>query len=323
MQKVGGIFRGALSVVMLVTVCVWAGTAVAATGVQRTAKGLSSQNDSVFPATVVVDGIQYGRTRVVWSSSKLSGRKTSYAVTYSFGEQVQGVKAPSTIRALYYDRSTNTNVMARLSFIRQTSSPTAPATKAERFLHVSANPDLYPLFAGARLPFSSAAPDIAGAGVSDALLASMYYDPATYAITGSRWDGPQTVNGKQYGRWAVYTLKRTGMAYSAIYAADVRLPDTRVYDGVAHYSSDATAVAVAIQAATPTATPTATATTTPGKPAPAKPRSIWPLVAGAAAAIAALGLVVFWYKRRKKRFDDEDDEEFDEDAFHDPDATEE
>jgi len=121
----------------------------------RTANGLSNENDSVFPSTIVEGGRELGRTRVVWSSAKETGRKASYAVTYSFGDQVQGVKAPPRIRALYFDRTTDTNLLATLSFIRQMSQVSEPVTETERFFHVSTNATSYPLFAGACLPFSA------------------------------------------------------------------------------------------------------------------------------------------------------------------------
>lgn len=266
--------------------------------VTRHAEGLPTENPAVFPATIIEDGRELGLMRIVWSAAKQSGRKASYAVTYSFGAQVQGVKAPSKVRALYYDRATGTNVLAPLSFIRQSSQKTSPAAETERFFHVSTEANAYPLFAGIRLPYSAKRPVITGDGVKDALLASMYYDPAVYSIAASRWDGPKTVKGGQYGRWAVYTLHRTTTTYSAIYAANIALPDVRVYNGVAHYSADATAVAAAKASETQIGT---------SKPRPDSGtheptidwRTLWPFAA--AAALAATGAVLFWYRRGKKR----------------------
>ncbi len=317
-----GIVLGVLGLVTAITLAIPASPALAAT-TQRTATGLARASDSVFPETVVQGGQVFGRTRVKWSSAKEPGRSASYAVAYSWGQQVQGVKAPAYVRALYFDRATQTNVLARLSFIRQTSVASASDLETERFFHVSTEASAYPLFAGKEEPFFSATPVITGPGVSDALLSSMYYDPTLFTIVSATWDGPQTQTAKSFGRWAVYTLRRTGMTYSAIYGADVSLPDVRVFDGVAYYSSEATSVAEAKRAETPTPTVTTTPTVqgVPFKPRP-KPRNMWPYVAGAAAAVAALGMVVFWYKRRKKRADGEDDEqeEFDAHEFHDPDA---
>lgn len=284
--------------------------------------GLSAKNDAVFPATITDGGRELGLTRVVWSSAKETGRKASYAVIYSFGDQVQGVKAPSAIRALYFDRDTDTNVLARLSLIRQIATPSAPSTQTERFFHVSTDASAYPLFAGARLPYSATAPVTSGPGVSDALLASMYYDPALYSVAGAVWDGPKTDKAGVYGRWAVYMLRRTGTEYSAIYGANVSLPDVRVYDGVAYYSADATAVAAAKRADTPTATITAPGHLAPPR-RPNQPRhEIWPFVAAAAGALAASGLVVFWYRRRRKKLaeSEDSDDEFASDEYHDPDA---
>ncbi|MHB1341068.1 MAG: hypothetical protein ACYCX5_04820 [Coriobacteriia bacterium] len=312
------IIRGALGLLSVAALVFPPASAIAAGGIAtRHATALPAENNSVFPATIVVDGRELARTRVVWSRAKQTGRKSSYAITYSFGSQVQGVKAPSTVRALYYDRNTSTNVLARLSLIRQISQPSTPATETERFFHVSTYPDVYPLFAGARLPYSSDAPTFTGEGVSDALLASMYYDSSVYSVVASRWDGPQTSNADGYGRWAVYTLRRAGTSNSAIYGGDVSLPDVRVYNGTAYYSDDATAVAAAHEASS-----TTTTTPPPTKPADKpdqRPSRIWPLVVAAAAALAAAGMVAFWYKRRKKRavdgeFDDIDpvgDEDFD------------
>ena len=292
----------------------------AAATVSRTVTGLSARSDSVFPATIVEGGRELGRTRIVWSTAKESGRKASYAVTYSFGSQVQGVKAPAKIRALYYDRVTQTNVLAMLSFIRQTATPSTPISQTERFFHVSTDATSYPLFAGARLPFSAAIPTFAGGGVSDALLASMYYDPSLYSIIGAAWDGPKIDNDGEYARWAVYSLRRTGTTYSAIYGANVALPDARVYNGVAYYSADPAVVAAAHEA---TPAPDATGTPPAPRPTPRKPSQpppgIWPYVAAAAGTLAAAGLVVFWYKRRKKRPADAEDE-FAPDEYHDPDA---
>lgn len=284
----------------------------------RHAEGLPAENPAVFPATIVEGGREFGLTRVAWSAARETERKASYAVTYAFGAQVQGVKAPSKARALYYDRATNTNVLAPLSRIRQASHKTAPAADTERFFHVSTEANAYPLFAGIRLPYSAKRPVITGAGVNDALLASMYYDPAVYSIIASRWDGPKTSNGGQYGRWAVYTLHRTTTSYSAIYAANVSLPDVRVFDGVAYYSADATAVAAA------KASETQTATTGP-KPDSANheravdPRSLWPFAA--AAALAATGAVVFWYRRGKKRVVEEGEAPQDDTTERESDST--
>jgi len=295
----------------------------AAATVSRTVTGLSARSDSVFPATIVQGGRELGRTRIVWSTAKESGRKASYAVTYSFGSQAQGVKAPAKILALYYDRATQTNVLALLSFIRETATPSTPISQTERFFHVSTDATSYPLFAGARLPFSAAIPAFSGDGVSDALLASMYYDPSLYSIIGAAWDGPKIDSDGEYARWAVYSLRRTGTTYSAIYGANVSLPDARVYNGVAYYSADP-AVAAAAHEATPA--PVATGTTPAPRPTPRKPSQpppgIWPYVAAAAGTLAAAGLVVFWYKRRKKRAADEDvdEPEFAPDEYHNPDA---
>lgn len=311
------IIRGALGLLSVAALVFPPASAIAASSIAtRHATGLSAENNSVFPMTIVVDGRELARTRVVWSHAKQTGRKSSYAITYSFGSQVQGVKAPSAVRALYYDRTTSTNILARLSLIRQISQPSTPATETERFFHVSTYPDVYPLFAGARLPYAADAPAFTGEGVSDALLASMYYDASVYSVVASRWDGPQTSNANGYGRWAVYTLRRAGTTNSAIYGGDVSLPDVRVYDGTAYYSDDATAVAAAHEASS------TTSTTPPAKPADKpdqRPRRIWPFVVAAAAALAAAGVVAFWYKRRKKRATDDEfdgidpvgDEEFD------------
>jgi len=294
------IIRGVLGPLSVAALILLPVSAIAAGDIAtRHATALSAENNSVFPMTIVVDGRELTRTRVVWSRAKQTGRKASYAVTYSFGSQVQGVKAPPTVRALYYDRSTSTNVLARLSLIRQISQPSAPATETERFFHVSTYSDVYPLFAGARLPYAADAPGFTGEGVSDALLASMYYDTSVYSVVASRWDGPQTSNADGYGRWAVYTLRRAGTTNSAIYGGDVSLPDVRVYDGTAYYSDDATAVAAAHEASS------TTTTTPPTKPAD-KPNQRWPLVVAAAAALAAGGMVAFWYKRRKKRAADDE-----------------
>lgn len=311
------IIRGALGLLSVAALFFPPASAIAAGDIViRHATALPAENSSVFPMTIVVDGRELARTRVVWSRAKQTGRKASYAITYSFGSQVQGVKAPSAVRALYYDRTTSTNVLARLSLIRQISQPSTPATETERFFHVSTYPDVYPLFAGARLPYAADAPTFTGEGVSDALLASMYYDASVYSVVASRWDGPQTSNADGYGRWAVYTLRRAGTTNSAIYGGDVSLPDVRVYDGTAYYSDDATAVAAAHEASS------TTTTTPPTKPADKpdqRPRRIWPFVVAAAAALAAAGVVAFWYKRRKKRATDDEfdgidpvgDEEFD------------
>lgn len=284
----------------------------------RHAEGLPAENPAVFPATIIEDGRELGLTRVVWSAAKQTGRKASYAVTYSFGAQVQGVKAPNKVRALYFDRATNTNVLAPLAFIRQSSHKTAPAAETERFFHVSTDANAYPLFAGIRLPYSAKRPVITGDGVKDALLASMYYDPAVYSIVGSRWDGPKTVSGGQHGRWAVYTLHRTTTSYSAIYAANVSLPDVRVYDGVAHYSADATAVASAKASETQTATTGPKPDTGSHKPT-IDWRSLWPFAA--AAALAATGAVLFWYRRGKKRVVEEGEAAEDGIAEGESDAT--
>ena len=233
-----------------------------------------------------------------------TGRKASYAVTYSFGAQVQGVKAPSKVRALYYDRATSTNVLAPLSFIRQSSHKTAPAAETERFFHVSTDANAYPLFAASACRTRRRDRSSRASGVKDALLASMYYDPAVYSIVASRWDGPKTVKGGQYGRWAVYTLHRTTTSYSAIYAANVSLPDVRVYDGVAYYSADATAVAVAKASEAQTGTSAPTPEDGTHRPT-LDPRALWPFAA--AAALAATGAVVFWYRRGKKRVVEEGD----------------
>ncbi len=293
--------------------------------VSRAATGLAARNDAVFPATIVEGGKELGRTRVVWSSATESGRKANYAVTYSFGNQVQGVKAPSTIRALYYDRVTNTNVLTPLAFIRQTETTSVPATETERFFHVSTHPDDYPLFKGARLPFSAAVPSTTDSDVADALLASMYYDSSIYSIVGAAWDGPMIDSGDGYGRWAVYTLRRTGTEYSAIYSANVSLPDVRVYNGVAYYSADATAVIRAKAIEPSNTTITTSAQPVPHDSAAQPPRDIWPYIAAAAAALAATGLVVFWYRRGKKRAldADEDEDDFAADESHDPGADEE
>ncbi len=311
------IIRGALGLLSVAALVFPPASAIAADGIAtRHATALPAENNSVFPMTIVVDGRELARTRVVWSRAKQTGRKASYAITYSFGSQVQGVKAPSAVRALYYDRTTSTNILAPLSLIRQISQPSTPATETERFFHVSTYPDVYPLFAGARLRYAADAPAFTGEGVSDALLASMYYDSSVYSVVASRWDGPQTSSADGYGRWAVYTLRRVGTTNSAIYGGDVSLPDVRVYDGKAYYSDDATAVAAAHEASS------TTTTTPPTKPADKpdqRPRQIWPFVAAAAAVLAAAGMVAFWYKRRKKRAADEEfdgidqagDEEFD------------
>jgi hypothetical protein len=118
----------------------------------------------------------------------------------------------------------------------------------------------------------------------------------------------------------VYSLRRTGTTYSAIYGANVALPDARVYNGVAYYSADPAVVAAAHEA---TPAPDATGTPPAPRPTPRKPSQppprIWPYVAAAAGTLAAAGLVVFWYKRRKKRPADAEDE-FAPDEYHDPDA---
>ena len=293
---------------------------------RRTANGLSAKNDSVFPSTIIEGGRELGRTRVVWSSARETGRKASYAVTYSFGNQVQGVKAPPRIRALYFDRTTGTNLLATLSFIRQMTEVADPAMETERFFHVSTDATSYPLFAGARLAFSAKAPATTGAGVSDALLASMYYDPAVYSIVGSAWDGPETDNDGEYGRWAVYSLRRRSTDNSAIYGANVSLPDARVYDGVAYYSADPKVVAAAHEASpSPDVTITTPAHASQKHKPGESPRPIWPYVAAAAAAVASSGLVVFWYRRRKKRAADEDvdEPELSADEYHNPDAKDE
>jgi hypothetical protein len=291
--------KGTLALATALAICVPALAAADTSSAVRTAAGLSAKNDDVFPATVVEGGRELGRTRVVWSAAKESGRKASYAVTYSFGAQVQGVKAPPTIRALYYDRATGTNLLTALGFIRQMAGTAVAATETERFYHVSTNPDLYPLFAGERLPFDAAAPVIVGDGVSDALLASMYYDPSVYSIVGSRWDGSMVATDKQYGRWAVYTLRRKTTSVNAIYGGSVALPDVRVYDGKAYYSADASAVAAA-KADTSTITSFTPSSHHSPRPTP-NPWPIWPLVAAAATATAGAGLVAFWYRRRKRR----------------------
>jgi len=150
------IIRGAVSLATAFAIVGPTASAMAANPTAtRTASGLSAENDSVFPATIVEGGRELGRTRVVWSSAKETGRKATYAVTYSFGDQVQGVKAPPRIRALYFDRTTGTNLLATLSFIRQMTEAADPATETERFFHVSTNATSYPLFAGACLPFSA------------------------------------------------------------------------------------------------------------------------------------------------------------------------
>ena len=311
------IIRGALGLLFVAVLVFPPASAIAASGVAtRHATALPAENVSVFPMTIVVDGRELTRTRVVWSRAKQTGRKASYAVTYSFGSQVQGVKAPSAARALYYDRTTSTNILAPLSLIRQMSQPSTPATETERFFHMSTYPDVYPLFAGVRLPYTADAPAFTGEGVSDALLASMYYDSSVYSVVASRWDGPQTSSADGYGRWAIYTLRRAGTTNSAIYGGDVSLPDVRVYDGTAYYSDDATAVAAAHEVSFTTTT---TPPTRPVDKPDQRPRQIWPFVAAVAAALAAAGMVAFWYKRRKKRAADEEfdgidqagDEEFD------------
>jgi len=314
------IIRGALGLLFVAVLVFPPASAIAASDIAtRHATALPTENNSVFPMTIVVDGRELARTRVVWSRAKQTGRKASYAITYSFGSQVQGVKAPSAVRALYYDRTTSTNILAPLSLIRQMSQPSTPATETERFFHVSTYPDVYPLFAGVRLQYAADTPVLTGEGVREALLASMYYDSSVYSVVASRWDGPQTSSADGYGRWAVYTLRRAGTTNSAIYGGDVSLPDVRVYDGTAYYSDDATAVAAAHEASSTTTTTTTTPPTEPADKPDQRPSRIWPLVAAAAAALAAAGIVAFWYKRRKKRATDDEfdgidpvgDEEFD------------
>ena len=236
MTRVGTLYRTAWIVMIAVTL-LWTTTAHALEWNQREVIGVTSPDDSHFSLTIERGGSVYDRESVVWTERILTDRTAAYSLEYDFGTQVDSVEPPRTITTTYFDRITEAQVEAVLTFARmEVGDGSAREQEDEVFAHSSWDPTVYELTEGVTVPFDAERPTIGG-DADGAVLTALHYDPSQYRLTGSSWLGATVELDGKYTREALYTVERRASGQRAIYEGTVSLPDTLVYDGVATYSA--------------------------------------------------------------------------------------
>ena len=194
--------------------------------------GLSSQNESVFPDSVVIEEDGYEGDipvkNVSFQAQTIDGGSKTLRKTISYGYQIEAPTAPETVDLPYKGET------LPLPFKEMLKTKTYWQENHVARVTLYSDRETYTFESGRTLDLMADAP--AWQGLEFDFFSLMKLDAGAHVIQSARWEGGLNEQGDEISATIVFTMKRLVSYYTAVYQMEYQNPDMTAYDGTAQYS---------------------------------------------------------------------------------------